>query len=399
MLLVSKRCRKGQADATSAAALVAVIATLIVIYLLFLPPDIREELIVGNKTNESTSTSASNNLTLLSESPQHISYISQTEYEHSIPVFSLFKTTNSVNLLTENPFYIKNSWTGSTIKDISFSVPDLPNTGNVVLSFVAAKHSGILTITLNGVVVFQDSISSYNVAPIKLDKRILQNSNILEFSVNGVGAAFWLTHEYMIQNLQVNGELTDLSKQSSKTVITLKDVEKFNLESAMLKFYPDCVEANIGILDITVNNFNVYSGVPDCRTLNRINIPIGLLDNGENTISFKTNQGSYLVDQSKVVTYLKDSPLVIYYFDVSSTQNKWIQNNTYNAVLTVNLVKTGETKEADFIINGHTTTIRTDKDTYTKSLPKEWFFEGSNYLRIVPRDEMDISVLKIELKK
>lgn len=399
MLVVSKRGRKGQADATSASALVAVIATLIVIYLLFLPPDIREDLLVGNKTNESENTSASNNLTLLSESPQHISYVSQTEYEHSIPVFSLFKTTNAVNLLTENPFYIKNSWTGRSIKDISFSVPDLPNTDNVVLSFVAAKHSGILTVTLNGVVVFQDSVSSYNVAPIKLDRRILQNSNILGFSVNGVGAAFWATNEYMIQNLQVNGEATDLSRQASRTVINLKTVEKFNLESAMLKFYPDCIEANVGVLDIAINNFNIYSGVPDCRTLNRINIPTGLLDAGDNTVSFKTNKGSYLVDQAKIVTYLKDSPLVIYYFDVSSTQNKWIQNNTYNAVLTVNLVKTNEEKEAEFIINGHTTTMRTDKDTYAKSLPKEWFFEGSNYLRIVPRDQLDISVLKIELKK
>ena len=399
MLLKSKRGRKGQADATSASALIAVIAALIIIYLLFLPPDVRDDLISPNKTNESENTSASNNLTLLLENPQHISYVSQTEYEHSIPVFSLFKTTNSINLVTENPFYIKNSWTGSTIKDVSFNVPDLSNTDNVVLSFVAAKHKGILTITLNGVVVFQDSIPSYNIAPIKLDKRVLQNSNVLEFSVNGVGAAFWSTNEYMIQNLQINGESTDLSRQSSKTVITLKEVEKFNLESALLKFYPDCVDANVGVLDVTINGFNIYSGVPDCRTLNRINIPIGLLDTGENTVSFKTNQGSYLIDQSKVVTYLKDSPLVIYYFDVSSTQNNWIQNNTYNAVLTINLVKTGETKEANFIINGHTTSMRTDKDTYTKNLPKEWFFEGSDYLRIVPKDQLDISVLKIELKK
>ena len=53
----------------------------------------------------------------------------------------------------------------------------------------------------------------------------------------------------------------------------------------------------MGVLDIFVNNRNVFSAVPVCQDPYKQAIPTGILNQGDNRVVFRTNKGSYSVEQ------------------------------------------------------------------------------------------------------
>jgi hypothetical protein len=76
--------------AQSATALVAVVAGIIILYILFLPPAEREALLNDNETEGSSNgeTSNGNNLTLLLEKPNRLEYLKNDKYDHNLQAFS-----------------------------------------------------------------------------------------------------------------------------------------------------------------------------------------------------------------------------------------------------------------------------------------------------------------------
>ena len=225
---------------------------------------------------------------------------------YDIPNVNIFETTNSKVLDTINPISVRNGWFDKRIKIVKFGISDLENTDNVVLSFSAPVRRGILSIKLNGGLIYEYDINSLNVEPIKLKKSLLREDNELEFSVSGVGAKFWRTNEYALENVKIIGDITDLSRQESQNVFTLTDTEYQNLEKAEIRFIPYCSSvANVGVLDVLINGINIFSGTPDCGLLNSYIVPPGVLNAGQNNIVFKTDKGNYLIDRIMVKINLK----------------------------------------------------------------------------------------------
>lgn len=391
--------KRGQ-DAANAATLVAIIAGLIILYLLFLPPAERDALLKNNDDdNPIIEFGNRTNNTLLLEKPGRLSFILEDEFDHEIPSFTLFKTTSAQEIKRENPFSVRNGWFDKQKRNVTFSIKDLNTTENVMLTFNTLKRQGRLEIKLNGNVIFDASLATVNVVPITLDKRLLRSQNSLEFSVSGVGIAFWTTNEYTIEGLKITAEVTDLSRQQASSIFSLTDTEKFNLERAKLKFNPNCNENEVGALKVTLNSFEIFSTVPECKILNVVEIPINLLDAGKNRLVFKTTQGSYLVDQIVVETRLKQEPTTVYFFEVTDEQFESLINNSKQANLSINFVRRAENKRATISINGHLTSVNTDKRIFSKIIPKQHFLRGDNYIEIEPRTTLDILELRIDLMK
>lgn len=395
--------KKGQVDASNAAALVALIAALIVLYIMFLPPDVRQDLLQGNDTANasSSSASASENNTLLDVTPGKMSFISETKIEHPIPAVTLYKTTNARIIRTENPFYIKKGWFDEKKKTILFTVDDLQNTNSFLLSFSAAAYSGNLIVKLNGQEIYNGEITAANPAPIILPKELITKDNQLEISTNSVGLAFWRTNEFNIAGAKITADVTDISRQQSRNVFIVSSTEKHNLERVSVEFDPNCDTAKeeIGILDIFLNGVNIYSSVPDCKIVNTIKeLSTSSLTAGENNIAFKTSKGSYLVDQVQIVSQLRDEPSAVYYFELSKGQFNDIMNDRKKLNMTMQFIDRDYDIEADIVINGHKTAIPFDtRKNYFKVVPKDWLNEGTNYINIQPKVTFDIFKLKLEL--
>lgn len=92
-----------------------------------------------------------------------------------------------------------------------------------------------------------------------------------------------------------------IDKQKNRNVFLLTNEEFYNIESANLRFVPYCKYVdNVGILDIEINNKNVFSNVPVCNDAYRQPIPLGVLNEGENNLIFKIDKGGYSVEQIKL---------------------------------------------------------------------------------------------------
>ena len=386
--------KKGQG--INAAALVAIIAGLIILYFIFLPASEREK-ILENKTDSKPNGKSSSETVLLKEFPGRIDYAQKAEDKLISNVY-LFESTSAKEIEAINPFYVRNGVLDKKSNSIEFSV-DPQTTSNVLLSFKAKKYKGMLTIKLNGETIFENEITSQDVEPVRLKDSLLKKDNTLEFSVSSVGWKFWSTNEYSIENAKITGDLTDTSRQKSQNVFTLTNNEYQNIEQATLKFIPYCSRvSSVGLLEVIVNNREVFSAVPVCDDSYSQPIPTGLLNSGENNIVFKTSKGSYSVEQIKLELKSKETKTTKYFFEINESAFNKISSNKADAVLTIDFAKELETEEkrAELNINGHFISIDQDENIYTKNIDG-WAEKGNNYIEIKPKTILDVKEIRVEL--
>ena len=388
----------------NAAVLVAIIAGLIILYIIFLPEAERESLLENKSIskNGGKGTLVDDEDILLREFPGRLDDVKGV-IDKTIPNIFLFETTNAKEIEKINPLVVRNGLFDKKDRKVSFSIDDAENTDNVILSFKAEKYEGIFTIKLNDEIIYENDIETETVAPIKLNKNLLEDSNTLDFSVSSVGFRFWKTNEYSLEDIRIVGDITDKSRQESRNVFILTATELFNIEKADLRFVPYCKsEAKVGILDIFVNNRGVFSAVPVCEDAYRQPIPLGILDEGENRIVFRTNKGSYSVEQIKVEFVEKEIRTKVYFFEVNESAINKVKSGDKDAVLNIEFADDERNKRADLNINDRLSTIDTEKKTFTKKLndgnDPAFIQEGNNFIEIRPRTRLDIVEIRVELQ-
>lgn len=238
MYMAKKRGQTGG----GAAGLVAIIAGLIILYILFLEPAERADLLGDEDDDNGNGDSDDEEVTvLLDEEPGRLDYLKGDDFEIDIPSFKLYKTTNAKEIEVFNDFSVRKGWFDEKIVEKSFFIDNLENSDNIILSFSVRKHSGVLSVDLNGNNIYESLITTQNVEPIKLRKQYLNDeSNTLKFSVSGVGLAFWSTNEYNFDGVKIIGDITDVSRQKTKNIFTIEPWKYNNLEKSTLKFHPDC---------------------------------------------------------------------------------------------------------------------------------------------------------------
>ena len=389
--------KRGQSG-SGAAALVAIIAALIILYILFLEPTDRAKLLDDHGDSGSGFYEADDKITiLLDEEPGRLDYLKGDEFEVDIPSFNLYKTTGAAEIETFNDFSVRNGWFDKKDAEKIFSIDDMDNTNNVILSFVAKRHSGTLSIDLNDNNIYEGSLDTQNVEPIKLrDGWLIEGENKLNFKVSGVGAAFWKTNEYGFESAKVIGDITDISRQKTKNIFTIEPWKYNNLDRATIKFDPDCNQRNTGVLDVYVNDVNVFSGIPDCGMLNRYEIPVGALNSGVNDVVFTTSEGIYLVDQISVKLELEELTSPLYWFDIEEDQMENITKGLVDVNLSLEFVDDDEDKIMDINVNGHMRRVDQDEPDYEKQI-NSWVEEGRNYVKLIPKKTVDIVSLTIKM--
>ncbi len=387
--------QKKSQGGTNAAILVAVIAGLIILYIVFLPTSEREKII--NEEPEKTITGEESSNVLLKAFPGLLSTSQDLEREKSIPNIFLVETTNAKELERINPFIVRNGWFDKKTKIIDFELEDPENIDNVVLSFTTKKRSGILTIKLNDEIVFENELASDIIEPVKLSKNKLGKINTLDFSVSSVGAKFWTTNEYSLENVKIIGDITDTSKQESANLFTVSDSEYSSMDRATLKFIPYCGNVNeLGTLDIFVNNKKLFSTVPVCDNAYKQSIPKSALNEGENNIVFKTSKGSYSVEQIKIALEFKEPTVKTYFFEIDSDTFKKIRSGDKSVDLTLKFVEDKKQKRLKLDVNGHFETLETDKLSFTRRINNK-VSEGNNFVRLEPLEDVEVVELRVEL--
>ncbi|MEA3430999.1 MAG: hypothetical protein U9R08_07030 [Nanoarchaeota archaeon] len=323
------RGKKGEVapeiSASAAATLIAIIGISIVLYIVLIPPEARQE-ILGDKpyTALPGQESLSNeivereliNKTLVLENIGEVDYIKQSEIEHSIPAMNLYTRTAGSAIREVNSLYMKNTLFSEEFKSIEFQLKDVHNTENVLLNFLVKEGSGRLIIKLNGFEIFNNEIDTINIRPIEISKDILRNDNVLDFEVENPSFLFWKVNEYSLEKITVTGDLTDVSKREASGLFYVEPEEKSNAEKVTLNFYPDCDVRKVGRIKVSLNQREIYTGIPDCNMLNKQEFPPEYLVTGNNVVSMFAESGDYYVDNIKVDVELEEPDNYIFYFNL-----------------------------------------------------------------------------------
>ncbi len=393
------KAKKGQSG-MNAAMLVAILAALIVIYIIFLPSDERQDLIGENDTDRDGDGSVDKEI-LIEDKEIIMEVIGEDEIEHDLPSVSLFSRTEASVLKQENSIYVKNGLFDQEPRSIEFNIEDADNTKNMLISFDAKKSKGRLMMSLNGYEIYNNEIDKVNVDPIRVSNDYIAARNTLDLSVSGVGAAFWRTNEYLIEDFKITADLTDTRTQESVTTFIISDTEKSNIEAAELRFLPDCEQKNIDVLEIMINKNIIYSSVPDCGLAYPLDFSPMYLLRGENKLTFKSDTGRFLIDQVRITTDLKDQPSYTYFFELEQDDIEDIEENRKDLNLTFYFADDEEEKEAEIIINGaRARFMRHHTDAqWSLSLSEELLEAGSNSLKILPEKRLEVRRLLLELEE
>ena len=393
--------KRNSQSGTNAAILVAIIATLIIIYIIFLPESEKANLLENRTSGSRSSESGSGVDIILREFPGTISGVSGVEDEKSLPNVFLVESKDAKELVDINPFIVSRSIFGQKSKTEQFSLPDFENVDNVMLTFNAKTRSGVLTITLNSNIIYESEITEESVEPVRINSNMLKRDNSLMFSVSSPGAKFWHTNSYSIDNVKIIGDITDKSRQESQNIFLLSEHEVKNVKEAKLKFIPYCGSVQtVGTLDVIINNRKIFSSVPICDDPYTQIIPTGVLRKGDNVVVFKTSKGSYSIEESKVMLEFNEPKTKTYYFEINRTDYISINNTkTKDAVLIITFPDDDTDKEFKLDLNGHFKNVDIRKSLYTLKMNDD-ISQGNNYLRITPvKKDIEVVEIKVELIK
>ncbi len=392
--MANKRAQGGQA-----AGLIAIIAALIVLYILIVPGDVRTQLLNGTSTvSTSTKSSEKDGELLVFEHPGTLDPVRQRDREKILDSFNLYTEKNAVILKSAQQVRIDNGWLRGKKYEMQFDVADLSNTENYIIAFDVASSQGRVIISLNDGVIFNSRVAAGNVEPIQIERSDVKNQNVLKFAVSGVGLAFWRLNEYDLKNVRVIADFTDVSKREYKNFFIISATEKENFAKTKLNFVPDCLTSKRGPLRITINEKDLhYSAVPDCGLLSSIEFDPNYLKQGENTITFRAEEGNYFVDRVSIKAELKEMTYPFYYFELEEDKFEEIENRTANVTLELRFADKDD-KLGEINVNGHLSTLDTDRALYEKDISL-YVEEDQNYIQIVPKTILNIVDLSVILNK
>jgi hypothetical protein len=123
-----------------------------------------------------------------------------------------------------------------------------------------------------------------------------------------------------------------------------------------------------------------------------------VLHKGDNNIIFKTDGGSYLIEQIRIKTSLREITYPTYYFEVNESLYDKIQNDTYDVKFTLEFVDDKRDKVMDININNRMNYIDTEEAKYYKNIDHD-IKEGNNFIKIQPLSMLDIVEMKVEIEE
>lgn len=392
--------KRGQA--AGAAVLLAIIAGLIIMFIILVNPSDRAELLDLDEDDDTDTSDdeideANVEENLLTENPGRIDYLSQREIEHSLPVVNIYTRTDSKVVAEKNSIYAKKSLFSEEIGRFTFPVTDLEHAENLLLAFEVKDIAGNLKISLNGEEVYNGLPAVGNIPPINLPQHLLQEANELAFMLSSPGIAFWSTNKASLSKVKVVGDITDISAQSSSNIFLVSETEKSNLEKVVLRFQPACKFTEVGPLIITVNGRELYNAVPDCD-LEMIPIEFSpdLVHIGENELVFRATKGTYVLSHVQIKSELEEVDFPTYYFDLSEEDYQDLQSDDLRLRLSLEFVDVVSSKYGDVVFNGHLLHFDTKEVSLTIDLGED-IERGSNSLKLKPRKTLEVRELKVDL--
>jgi len=393
MALPQKRSNKGQTESTTPAAiLVIVILAVTLLYILFMDPDDRNELLNittsgnGNGNGEAVVNAYK---TFLQEQPGNIYAQIESSYKHTIPEFYLYQKSQGLEVADWSSIYVSSSLFSKRTKSLDLYINNPNYISDSYITFNVKKSKGILEIALNGELIYEGISSLGTINPIKIPTKLLKDSNTLDFSVVSPGLAFWETNEYVLENIRVVANQLTIEDESSANFFVYEN-EISDPKRATLKFYADCTQSQMSSLYVTINSVKILNTVPSCGDLNMVEFSPQILRIGDNNIAFNSNSNAK-IREITVDIEANDQVNPTYYFNMNDTEYGYIINGSKKVYLYLEFL--GEDNKLDININSNKLYI--DGDEFVRKDITSFIKKTGNYVELIPRKNMRVNFLSV----
>ena len=390
--------RTASKSANKVGTMIILITVVLVLYLLFLPPQTRDQLLYENDTIGDNNFSDSVRNRLLDVEPGDLNYVSRDRKRYSVPAYSVSSQVEGVELQQRDTMRAYKSLFSSQDATTQFTTtPSL--TDDVLLSFNIDEAQGVVTIDLNGETIYTNTVEDGSVPPISIDNDLLSSSNNLTVSVNPPGLAFWTTNTYELSNVRVTADVRDTSQNRNYQSVYIPREDYENIDRVEAEYIATCTEDDVEGFELTINDYLLFEGTPDCALTTEKSFDPGALQPGQNELITQVDEGSVLIDRFTFTTYFGDTEQKTYYFDLGRSRFTGGDNPVLDEDLGVNatfIFADTDEKQFNFFINGRRRSITTRDGQYSTNLTG--FVEpGNNVVRIDPRTDFTMSRLRIDL--
>jgi len=372
----------------SVQGLIFLIAVMIVLYVLVLPPCDKCKLLGKDCPDDCEAVSYGK--ILLQEHPGDIGEVGEDNIRHLFDSANLFGNSDPDSRILSNSLEIKSGLFGSLDQSLDFRVSELENLDEVTLSFAVLEARGNLILTLNGKQIFNQEISPDIVKVIELPVEYLEEENNIELRVNPPGFAFWMTNKYSLKDINLN-EKFEKSHTSDILEFSVSSSERNSIQDSDLDFYIYCRgEPGIAnILKVYLNDNLLFSELVPCiHEEHSVDVDNAYFESGVNELEFSVSGGNYLVSDIVIDNEISGDVYPSYTFYISEA----IYDDEDNFYLFLDMF--GDDKVADVIINDYI--IKMDvSNTFKEYDITDKIKKGNNYIEIRPLTDFRIDELRV----
>ncbi len=384
-----RKHRRGQiaGGGGGTAAFVALLTLLIILWILFLPPGERDK-ILNNDTSSEAAAERSN--LLLEEFPKTLFVEKQSEFVHTVNTVNLYVVDEDQVLKRRDAILVE----GKTDSfRIAFHIDEPKNVLNAKLAYTVESHSGVLEILLNDQVIFSGEVTRVAPDPISLDN--LEEDNILEFRVSEPGWQFWKVSSYQLRDVRIIASVRNQNNREASTQFSITYTPE-NVAKSDLRYIPNCDQASVGSLTISINDRVITSKVPECGIPDTVDIDPKILVKGTNIISFSSETGAISIDNIRVHSEVDQPTFPIYYFELNQSNFRKVENNQKNVRLTMKFAG-DKTKRGTININNRKLSFNQDTNAYSKDI-SQYVIEDNNFIQIIPEQTLDVLEMRVRLE-
>ena len=290
---------------------------------------------------------------------------------------------------------VSKSWFSDNPEVLKFKTKDKDLLEKLQLFFFINSGEGIIYIKFNGYSVFEGEISSID-SPINLPIDRLQASNILKI---GMVSGDFAGDKYTLSSVSVKQSYKSEKSTESK-IFQLTSGEKAGLRKAKLTYFVNCLKIDPkkqGDLIITLNGREISFEHIFCDAGTQSQtISTSDFVSGRNTLEFRINKGEYNIEGIELELKTKEIYYPQYNFELSDDDYEDIKNGKEEAYILFKFPNDKYLKKSTVTINEYQISFDTRDDSYKRKISK-YLERGTNYIKIIPKVDFEISTLKIYL--
>jgi len=388
---------KGQASGV--ATFIIVLALIMLGYILLLPEDEREKLIDDDTTDdnddEEEEEEVSGQTNLLFTSPGKVYPYEKNELTIPINSVNIFATTEEDVEELATKLTVSKNWFSDNSETITFRVEDKDLINKLQLFFFVNSGEGDIYIKFNGHTVYEGDISSTD-SPITLPVDNLQKLNIIKI---GMVSGDFSGDEYTLSSVSVK-KTSKSEKSTERRTFQISAGEKAGLKKAKLEYFVNCRRidpSEQGDLTVMLNGRELSREHVFCDAGTQTQpIISSYLLAGKNSLEFKVNKGEYSIEGIEIDVETKNMYYPQFNFELEDEEYEEIKSDDIEAYVQFKFPNDKDLKKATVTINEYQISFNTEDDNYKRKI-SSYLSRGTNYIKIIPKLDFEISSLKVYL--